>query len=173
MTLWSLIISDMGPAPSHPGIWGALRLYIGYTAYRACVSYRVAHYLYTTGHPTLALYLSQRALARTGAEIHPGAHIGPGIRMIHPVGVVIGEGAIIGANITLLSGVVIGERGGEHGRNGFPRIGENVRLYSGARVLGPVTLGDGAVVGANSVVVRDVSPHTTVVGAPAKSIQHR
>ena len=108
----------------------------------------------------------------TGIEIHPGATIGRGVFIDHGMGVVIGETAIVGDDCTLYQGVTLGGTGKERGKR-HPTLGREVVVGVGASVLGDITVGDGARVGAGSVVLRDVPPHTTTVGIPARAVAWR
>lgn len=105
----------------------------------------------------------------TGADFVPGCQIGPGLLMEHPSGVVIGKGSVIGSNCTLLQQVTLGERLGKgDGRSQYPVLGDGAFIGAGAKVLGPVTIGRGSIVGANSVVLVDVPDGRVAVGIPAK-----
>jgi len=108
----------------------------------------------------------------TGIEIHPGATIGRGVFIDHGMGVVIGETAIVGDNCTLYQGVTLGGTGKERGKR-HPTLGADVVVGVGAAVLGDITVGDGSRIGAGSVVLRDVPPHTTAVGVPARAVAWR
>lgn len=135
----------------------------------------LAHFLYKNNLRTLARLWSQTGCLFTGIEIHPGATIGKNLFIDHGMGVVIGETATIGDNCTIYHGVTLGGKG--HGSQGADKCGKrhpdlcnNVMVGSGAQILGPIKLGDGSSVGANSVVTKDVPPGVTVVGIPAKAV---
>ena len=119
--------------------------------------YRLAHRLYQKGHYFWARWISQRAVRKTGIEIHPGAQIGKGLFIDHGNGVIIGETAIIGDNVTLYQGVTLGGTGKEQGKR-HPTIGNNVMISAGAKILGSFTIGDNSKIGAGSVVLEEVPP---------------
>ena len=141
-----------------------------YPSFRAIMNYRVSHKLYTKGHFFLARYLSQRSARRTGIEIHPGATIGRGLFIDHGHGVVIGETAIVGDNVTLYQGVTLGGTGKESGKR-HPTIGNNVMNSAGAKVLGSFEIGDNCKIGAGSVVLSPVPSNCTVVGIPGRIVK--
>lgn len=143
-----------------------------YPCVRALFWYRVAHRLIQRGHPLLARWLSQRARRKTGIEIHPGAVIGKCLFIDHGMGVVIGETAILGDYVTLYQGVTLGGTGKETGKR-HPTLGNYVTVGAGAKVLGPFTVGDGAKVGAGSIVLKEVPPYATVVGNPGHVVRLR
>lgn len=143
-----------------------------YPCYKAMKSYRRAHKHYLNGHYFLARLISQRASRRTGIEIHPGAVIGNGFFIDHGTGVVIGETAEIGDNVSLFHGVTLGGTGSGHGKR-HPTVGNNVTIYAESMLLGPINIGDNAIVGAGSVVLKDVPANATVVGAPARVVKIR
>lgn len=135
------------------------------------IYYPLAHWLYGIGLKTIARIWSQTGRLFTGIEIHPGASIGKNLFIDHGMGVVIGETAIIGDDCTIYHGVTLGGKGqGPKCGKRHPTIGNKVMIGSGAQVLGPITLGDGSSVGANSVVTKDVSAGVTVVGIPARPV---
>ena len=141
-----------------------------YPSFRAIMNYRVTHKLYLKGHYFLARYLSQRSARRTGIEIHPGATIGRGLFIDHGHGVVIGETAIVGDNVTLYQGVTLGGTGKESGKR-HPTIGNNVMISAGAKVLGSFEIGDNCKIGAGSVVLSPVPSNCTVVGIPGRIVK--
>ncbi|HIY25408.1 MAG TPA: serine O-acetyltransferase [Candidatus Brachybacterium merdigallinarum] len=128
--------------------------------------HRLAHRLWTRGAKVPALVIAQGARSVTGVEIHPGAQIGRRFFIDHGMGVVIGETSEVGDDVMLYHGVTLGGRSMERVKR-HPTVGDHVTIGAGARVLGPVELGDGAQVGANAVVVKDVPAHATAVGVPA------
>jgi serine O-acetyltransferase len=136
----------------------------------ALLSYRVAHALYQSGVPLLPRLISMLTRAITGIEIHPAASIGRGLFIDHGVGVVIGETAEIGDDVTLYQGVTLGGTGFATGKR-HPTVQDNVTIGSGAKLLGPITVGHGAKVGANSVVITDVPANSTVVGNPGHPVR--
>lgn len=141
-----------------------------YPSFRAIIKYRRAHKLYLKKHYFLARLISQRCARKTGIEIHPGATIGKGFFIDHGHGVVIGETAIIGDNVTLYQGVTLGGTGKEHGKR-HPTVGNNVMISTGAKVLGSITIGENSKIGAGSVVLKDVPPNSTVVGVPGRVVK--
>lgn len=143
-----------------------------YPSFHAILRYRLAHWFFVHQHYFVARWLSQRAVRKTGIEIHPGAVIGKGLFIDHGHGVVIGETAIVGDNVTLYQGVTLGGTGKEHGKR-HPTIGNNVMISAGAKVLGSFTVGDDSKIGAGSVVLREVPPHSTVVGIPGRIVKSR
>lgn len=136
-----------------------------YPSFRAIWKYRKAHRLYQKGHYFHARWISQRTARKTGIEIHPGAVIGKGLFIDHGHGVVIGETAIIGDNVTLYQGVTLGGTGKETGKR-HPTLEDNVMVSVGAKVLGSFTIGENSKIGAGSVVLKEVPPNSTVVGVP-------
>ena len=136
-----------------------------YPSFWAIYNYRKAHKLYLKGKVFRARRISQRTARKTGIEIHPAAQIGKGLFIDHGHGVVIGETAIIGENVTLYQGVTLGGTGKEKGKR-HPTIGNNVMIGAGAKVLGSFTIGDNSKVAAGSVVLEEVPPNCTVVGVP-------
>ena len=126
--------------------------------------------LYQKGHYFWARWISQRAVCKTGIEIHPGAQIGKGFFIDHGNGVIIGETAIIGDNVTLYQGVTLGGTGKEQGKR-HPTIGNNVMISAGAKILGSFTIGDNSKIGAGSVVLEEVPPNSTVVGVPGHVVK--
>ena len=140
-----------------------------YPSFRVMLKYRRAHKLYLKGHYFLARWISQRAARKTGIEIHPGAQIGEGLFIDHGHGVVIGETAIIGNNVTLYQGVTLGGTGKEQGKR-HPTLGNNIMVGAGAKILGSVTIGDNCKIGAGSVVLKDVPANSTVVGVPGRVV---
>jgi serine O-acetyltransferase len=136
----------------------------------ALLAYRVAHALQSAGVPLLPRVISMSTRALTGIEIHPSARIGRGLFIDHGVGVVIGETADIGNDVTLYQGVTLGGTGFATGKR-HPTVQDNVTIGSGAKLLGPITVGHGAKIGANSVVITDVPPNSTVVGNPGHPVR--
>ncbi len=143
-----------------------------YPSFWALFWYRITRYLYLHKHYFWARYLSERAKRKTGIEIHPGAQIGHSLFIDHGTGVVIGETAIIGDNVTLFHGVTLGGTGKERGKR-HPTIGNNVFIGSGAKVLGNIVIGDNVKIGANAVVLTDIPKNTTAVGVPVRIIAHK
>jgi serine O-acetyltransferase len=136
----------------------------------ALLAHRVAHALNGAGIPLLPRAISMVSRAVTGIEIHPAARIGDGLFIDHGAGVVIGETADIHDNVTLYQGVTLGGTGFATGKR-HPTVEDNVTIGSGAKLLGPITVGHGAKIGANSVVITDVPAHSTVVGNPGHPVR--
>ena len=131
---------------------------------------QIAHLLYLHHMYFFARLVSQIGKRKTGIEIHPGARIGDKFFIDHGMGVVIGETAIIGNNVTIFHDVTLGGTGKEKGKR-HPTIEDNVFIGSGAKILGNITIGKNAKIGANAVVLNDVAPNTTVVGIPALKVR--
>ncbi|MDO4248229.1 MAG: serine O-acetyltransferase [Neisseria sp.] len=140
-----------------------------YKGFHAIQAHRINHHLWLDGRKTLAYFLQNRSSEIFGVDIHPAAQFGQGIMIDHGTGVVIGETAVLGDDISLLHGVTLGGSGKESGDR-HPKVGNGVMIGANASVLGNIRIGDGAKIGAGSVVVRDVEAHTTVVGVPAKPV---
>lgn len=152
--------------PAAKSFWEVILCYPGL---HAIWCHRLAHNLYRRGWILLPRLISQFARFITGIEIHPGATIGEGFFIDHGTGVVIGETAEVGENVTIYQGVTLGGTGKEKGKR-HPTIGNNVVIGTGAKVLGPIEVGDYAKIGAGSVVLNSVPPHTTVVGVPGRVV---
>ena len=136
----------------------------------ALLAYRVAHAMCQAGMPVVPRLISMVTRAITGIEIHPSANIGQGLFIDHGAGVVIGETADIGNDVTLYQGVTLGGTGFATGKR-HPTVEDNVTIGSGAKLLGPITIGHGAKIGANSVVITDVPANSTVVGNPGHPVR--
>lgn len=152
-----------------PAIHSDMEVFL-YPSFKVMLHYRVAHKLYQKKHYFLARWISQRAVRKTGIEIHPGAQIGENFFIDHGNGVIIGETAIVGNNVTLYQGVTLGGTGKEHGKR-HPTIGDNVMISAGAKVLGSFTVGENSKIGAGSVVIEEVPPNCTVVGVPGRVVK--
>lgn len=137
-----------------------------YPCFKAMVYYYLSHKLYLKKRFFIARYLCEKAKRKTGIEIHPGATIGKNLFIDHGTGVVIGETAIIGDNVTMFHGVTLGGTGNEKDKKRHPTIGNNVFIGSGAKILGNITIGNNVKIGANAVVLKDVEDDRTVVGIP-------
>ena len=148
-----------------PAIHSDMEVFL-YPSFKVMMHYRIAHKLYTQGHYFLARWVSQRGVRKTGIEIHPGATIGDGLFIDHGAGVVIGETAEIGNNVTLYHGVTLGGTGKDEGKR-HPTIGDNVLIGTGCKVLGPITIGANSRIGANSVVLSCIPANATAIGIPA------
>lgn len=152
--------------PAAKSIWEVIFCYQGL---HAIWLYRLSHFLYKRDFVLLPRMISNFARFLTGIEIHPGATIGEGLFIDHGAGIVIGETAEIGKNVTLYQGVTLGGTGKEKGKR-HPTIGNNVVVATGAKVLGSFKVGDHAKIGAGSVVLKEVPANSTVVGIPGKVV---
>src|SRR5271165_648630 len=152
-----------------PAAKSRLEVFLCYSGLHAVWFYRINHWLWQHGLLLFARWLSQVARFLTGIEIHPGALIGRRLFIDHGLGVVIGETAIVGDDVTLYQGVTLGGTGKEHGKR-HPTIEDNVVIGGGAKVLGNITVGRNCRIGAGSVVLRSVPEHSTVVGVPGHII---
>ena len=153
-----------------PAATSKLEVALTYAGFHALLFYRLAHWLDRHRIPFLPRALSQFGRFLTGIEIHPGAIIGSGLFIDHGMGVVVGETTEIGDNVTLFQGVTLGGTGKQRGKR-HPTIGSHVVVGAGAKVLGPITIGDYVKIGANSVVLQDVPDHSTVVGIPGRIVR--
>ena len=140
-----------------------------YPGLHAVWGHRAAHRLWGADHRLAARFVSSVVRAWTSVDIHPAAVLGPGLFIDHALGVVIGETAVVGADVTIYQGVTLGGTSLEAGKR-HPTVGDRVTIGAGAKVLGPVTVGSGSRIGANAVVVRDVPPDSVVVGVPGQVI---
>ena len=152
-----------------PAIKSAMEVLL-YPSFQVMLRYRVAHKLYLGKHYFLARWISQCAARKTGIEIHPGATIGKGLFIDHGAGVIIGETAIIGDNVTLYQGVTLGGTGKEKGKR-HPTLEDNVMVSAGAKILGSFTIGENSKIGAGSVVLKPVPANCTVVGVPGQIVK--
>lgn len=125
--------------------------------------------LWTEGRTPLAYHLQSQVSKELQVDIHPAAHIGPGLFLDHATGIVIGETARIGSDVSMLHHVTLGGSGAKHGKR-HPQIGNGVLVGAGATLLGNINVGEGAQIGACSLVLQDVPAHATVVGVPAKVV---
>jgi serine O-acetyltransferase len=152
-----------------PAAKSRLEVFLCYSGLHAVWFYRINHWLWNHGFWLLARWLSQVSRFLTGIEIHPGASIGRRLFIDHGLGVVIGETAIVGDDVTLYQGVTLGGTGKEHGKR-HPTIEDDVVIGGGAKVLGNITVGRNCRIGAGSVVLRNVPENSTVVGVPGHII---
>lgn len=153
-----------------PAATSMLEILLCYPGFHAVLSHRVAHFFYKNGLRLLGRFISQLSRFFTGIEIHPAAKIGEGLFIDHGMGVVIGETAEIGDNVTIYQGATLGGTGKDIGKR-HPTIGNNVVISAGAKILGPFKIGDCSKVGANSVVLKEVEEDCTVVGVPGKVVR--
>src|SRR4030066_2045517 len=150
-----------------PAASGKIEVFLTYPGFHAVMFHRMAHWLWRRGVPLLPRLISHLFRSFTGIEIHPGAKIGSGFFIDHGMGVVIGETAEIGENVTLYQGVTLGGTGKEHGKR-HPTLGNNVIVGTGTKILGPITIGGNVTIGANSVVLKTIPDNSTVVGVPGR-----
>ena len=155
--------------PAARGI-GRLEILLTYGGVHALLSHRVAHALHAGGVPVAPHVIAGLSRIVSGVEIHPAAQIGRGLFIDHGAGVVVGETAEIGDDVTLYQGVTLGGTGFQRGKR-HPTIEDGVVIGSGAKLLGPITVGTGSRVGANSVVITDVPANSTVVGNPGHPVR--
>lgn len=143
--------------------------FLHFKGFQSLQAHRISHHLWHAGRPDLAFHLQGRSALVYGVDFHPAARIGSGIMIDHATGVVVGETAVIGDDVSMLHGVTLGGTGKQTGDR-HPKVGNGVLLGSGAKILGNVRIGDGSKVGAGSVVLTHVPPHCTVVGVPARVV---
>ena len=155
-----------------PAATSRLEVALCYPGLSALKSHRIANALYKKGHILLARLLSQHARHKTGIEIHPGAEIGRRGFIDHGDGVVVGETTIIGDDVTIYQGVTLGGTGKDVGKR-HPTIGNGVTIGAGAKVLGPITIGDHSKVGAGAIVLKNVPSNCTVVGNPGRIVKKK
>ena len=168
--LLSLIREDVATVIERdPAAKSRLEVFLCYSGLHAVWFYRMNHWLWNHHLFLLGRFLSQAARFLTGIEIHPGAKIGRRLIIDHGVGVVIGETAIVGDDVTLYQGVTLGGTGKEHGKR-HPTIEDSVVVGGGAKILGNITVGKNCRIGAGSVVLRSVPEDSTVVGVPGHII---
>jgi serine O-acetyltransferase len=149
---------------------GGLEILLTWPGVQALLAHRLAHALHRHRVPLLPRLIATAARTLTGIEIHPAARIGVGLFIDHGMGVVIGETAEIGDDVTIYQGVTLGGTGFATGKR-HPTVQDNVTIGSGAKLLGPITVGHGSKIGANTVVIHDVPPNSTVVGNPGHPVR--
>ena len=149
---------------------GRAEMLLTYRGVQALLLHRVCHALYTAGVPLLPRWLAYATTAVTGVEIHPAARIGRGLFIDHGVGVVIGETAEVGDDVTIYQGVTLGGTGFARGKR-HPTVGNEVMIGAGSALLGPIVIGERSKIGANSVVIHDVPANSTVVGNPGHPVR--
>ena len=153
-----------------PAARNAVEIMFLYPGFKAVRMYRKAHWFFEHRMFFTARWISQRCVKKTNIEIHPGAQIGKRLFIDHGTGVVIGETTVIGDDVTLYQGVTLGGTGKDTGKR-HPTIGNNVLIGSGAKVLGPFSIGDNSNIAAGSVVLSEIPPNSTAVGAPARVVK--
>ncbi|KAF8069769.1 hypothetical protein N665_1136s0004 [Sinapis alba] len=184
ITLFELFISVLQESPEiiesvkqdllaakerDPACLSYVHCFLSFKGFLACQAHRIAHKLWKQDRKILALLIQNRVSESFAVDFHPGAKIGKGVLLDHATGVVIGETAVVGDNVSILHGVTLGGTGKQCGDR-HPKIGDGVLIGAGTCVLGNITIGEGAKVGSGSVVLKDVPPHTTAVGNPARLI---
>ena len=143
--------------------------FLFFKGFHALQSYRVAHWLWKNGREVMAYFFQNRMSDLFGVDIHPATRIGRGIMIDHATGVVIGETAVVGDNVSMLHSVTLGGTGKEE-QDRHPKIGNGVLIGAGATVLGDIEIGESSKIAAGSVVLHSVAPRTTVAGVPAKPV---
>lgn len=152
-----------------PATRGYLQTFLFYKGFLALQTHRVSHRLWNEGRETLALHFQSRTSELFQVDIHPAARVGSGVFMDHATGVVIGETASVGDDVSMLHGVTLGGTGAQRGDR-HPKIGRGVLLGAGAKVLGNIEIGEYAKIASGSVVLKPVPPHCTAAGVPAKLV---
>jgi serine O-acetyltransferase len=152
-----------------PACKGYVQPFLFFKGFLALQTHRVSHWLWTQGREPLAFYLQSRMSEQFQVDIHPATRIGSGVFLDHGTGIVIGETAVIGDDVSIMQGVTLGGTGAERGDR-HPKIGNGVLLSVGAKVLGNITIGDYAKIAAGAVVLKSVPPGCTAVGVPARLI---
>jgi len=169
--MWQTIKEDfLVVYQKDPAIRSKLELFFNYPGIWAIFWYRISNKLYKNRFKTLARFIMGISQILTNIDIHPGATIGKRVFIDHGIGVVIGETTIIEDDVTIYQGVTLGGVSLNKGKR-HPTIQKNVVIGGGAKVLGNITIGEGSKIGANSVVVKDAPPHSTIVGIPGKIIK--
>lgn len=153
-----------------PAARSAVEIFFLYPGFKAIRLHRRANWFYRHNMPFIARWISQRASRKTGVEIHPAVKIGKRFFIDHGTGVVIGETAVIGDDVTIYQGVTLGGTGKDTGKR-HPTIGNNVMIGAGAKVLGPLVIGDNSRIAAGAVVLSDIPSNSTAVGVPAKVVR--
>jgi serine O-acetyltransferase len=157
-------------AERDPACRSYLQPFLFFKGLTALLAHRVAHWLWLQSQGTLALYLQSQVSTTLQVDIHPAAVLGAGILLDHATGVVIGETSVVGDDVSILQSVTLGGNGKERGDR-HPKIGRGVFISVGAKILGNISVGEGARVAAGSIVLSDVPAHATVAGAPAKVVR--
>ncbi|MEA4893563.1 MAG: serine O-acetyltransferase EpsC [Peptococcaceae bacterium] len=165
-----LLYDARSMASRDPAARNILEVIILYPGFHAVFFHRIAHFFYRIHWFFLARFVSQLSRFITGIEIHPGAKVGRGLFIDHGMGIVIGETAEIGDDCTIYHNVTLGGTGHDTGKR-HPTLGNNVLVAAGAKVLGPIYIGDNARIGANAVVLKNVEENATVVGVPGRMVR--
>lgn len=156
-------------ASRDPAFETLLEAFLFSKGFHALQAYRLSHRLYQQGERLLAKFIQARCNERLAVDINPASRLGSGIMLDHATGIVIGETAEVGDDVSILQGVTLGGTGKESGDR-HPKVRSGVLIGAGAKILGNIEIGEGAKIGAGSVVLRPVAPHTTVVGNPARPV---
>ena len=172
MGMFSFIKEEIQVIKAHDPAFHSNIEVLLYPGCKALLYHQIAHHFYKNNRFFLARWLSQRCAKKTGIEIHPGAVIGKGCFIDHGNGIVIGETAVIGNHVTLYQGVTLGGTGKESGKR-HPSLQDHVMVGAGARILGAVTIGEHAKIGAGSIVLTDIPENCTAVGIPARIVKKR
>lgn len=160
----SLMAADIRVTGTHPmKVWFNAPL-------RAVLAYRFYSYIHHTWSPVLAYILHNRARRKYGVDIYPQTRIGPGFRLVHLGGIVVGPGSVLGGKVTLQSCVTLGQK---DSKSGEPQLGSDVYVGTGAKLLGNISIGSRSVIGANAVVIGDVPDQHIAIGIPARCFPHR
>ncbi len=171
MNYFSLLKEDIACVKERdPAATSALEILLLYPGLKAVRAHRKAHWFYKHGMHFIARYISQKTARKTNIEIHPGATIGRRLFIDHGTGVVIGETAVIGDDVTLYQGVTLGGTGKDIGKR-HPTVGSGVMIGAGAKVLGPFSIGNNTKVAAGSLVLHEIPENCTAVGAPARVVK--
>jgi serine O-acetyltransferase len=171
--IFNCFINDVTEAfHKDPAAKSLVEVLTSYPGIQAVLIYRIAHFFWKLGLPFVPRYISELAHQRTGIDIHPGAEIGDHFFIDHGTGVVIGETSKIGENVTIYQGAVLGGVSLEQKKR-HPTLGNNIVVGAGAKLLGPIKIGDNVRIGANSVVTKDVPPNSVVVGVPGRKIEDK
>jgi serine O-acetyltransferase len=171
VSIVSAVRADLRAALARdPAARGALDVVLSYPGFHALLAHRFVHAIYRAGVPLLPRWLAHWTRFWTGIEIHPAATIAAGVFIDHGMGVVIGETSEIGEGCTIYQGVTLGGTSLSRGKR-HPTLGRNVTVGVGAAILGAISVGDGARIGAGSVVIKDVPANATVVGIPAREVK--
>jgi serine O-acetyltransferase len=169
-----LIVADYKRYYGRPAsVIRVLSAYFLNPGFRATFLHRLAHQALRAGQVRLGSVIAAHGVKVTGADILPGASIGPGLLIRHPVGIVVGARVVIGANCTLLQGITLGEKLIPSNDHSYPVLGDEVTICAGAVVVGAIRIGDGVMVGANSVVLTDIPAGEAAVGAPARIVARK
>lgn len=171
MVLFKQLKEDIACVKSRdPAARSAMEILLLYPGLKAIRLHRLANKFYNKNMFFIARWLSQRASKKTGVEIHPAVQVGKRFFIDHGTGVVIGETAVIGDDVTIYQGVTLGGTGKDTGKR-HPTIGNNVMIGAGAKVLGPLVIGDNSRIAAGAVVLNDIPPNSTAVGVPARVVK--